>query len=143
MNRDGLDPAKSFLGVGWAFPVQADPSVGDMSTAVYEEDIRPDDAKPDALRRTFAHLGVDTTFEPADTGVQRNVRLSDFEMRLRHASPELRREMEQVPEGERNSPRWTISVPEADRHALAEDYRPEVERLEELLGRRMPWGTAG
>ena len=110
---------------------------------VYEEDIRPDDAKPDALRRTFAHLGVDTTFEPADTGVQRNVRLSDFEMRLRHASPELRREMEQVPEGERNSPRWTISVPEADRHALAEDYRPEVERLEELLGRRMPWGTAG
>ena len=50
-------------------------------------------------------------------GVQRNVRLSDFEMRLRHASPELRREMEQVPEGERNSPRWTISVPEADRHA--------------------------
>ncbi|MBS0157863.1 MAG: GPW/gp25 family protein [Nitrospira sp.] len=40
MNRDGLDPAKSFLGVGWAFPVQADPSVGDMSTAVYEEDIR-------------------------------------------------------------------------------------------------------
>jgi phage baseplate assembly protein W len=39
-NRDRLDPAKSFLGVGWAFPVQADPSVGDMSTAVYEEDIR-------------------------------------------------------------------------------------------------------
>ena len=35
-----LDPAKSFLGVGWAFPVQADPSIGDMSTAVYEEDIR-------------------------------------------------------------------------------------------------------
>jgi phage baseplate assembly protein W len=40
VNRDGLDPAKSFLGVGWAFPVQADPSSGDMSTAVYEEDIR-------------------------------------------------------------------------------------------------------
>lgn len=39
-NRDGLDPAKSFLGVGWGFPVQADPSVGDMSTTVYEEDIR-------------------------------------------------------------------------------------------------------
>ncbi len=39
-NRDGLDPAKSFLGVGWGFPVQTDPSVGDMSTTVYEEDIR-------------------------------------------------------------------------------------------------------
>ena len=35
------------------------------------------------------------------------------------------------------------AVEHADRHALAEDYRPEVERLEELLGRRMPWGTAG
>ncbi len=40
VNRDTFDPAKSFLGVGWAFPVQADLSVGDMSTAVYEQDIR-------------------------------------------------------------------------------------------------------
>ena len=101
---------------------------------VYEEDIRPDDAKPDALRRTFAHLGVDTTFR---AGRHRSAAQRAAE-RLRDAAaarlPELRREMEQVPEGERNSPRWTISVPEADRHALAEDYRPEVERLEELLG---------
>lgn len=106
---------------------------------VYEEDIAPDEAKPQALRRTFEHVGVDPAFEPRDTSVQRNVRLSDFEMRLRHASPEERREMERLPESERRSPRWAITVPEADRRALGDDYRPEVERLEEVLGRRLPW----
>lgn len=35
-----LDPAKVFLGVGWAFPVQRDPAHGDVATAAYEEDIR-------------------------------------------------------------------------------------------------------
>lgn len=110
---------------------------------VYEEDIRPDDAKPEALRRTFEHLGVDPGFSPGDTSVQRNVRLSHFEMRLRHASQEERRAMERLPASERDSPRWTITIPDADRRALAEDYRPEVARLEELLGRRMPWRLTG
>jgi Bacteriophage baseplate protein W len=34
------DPAKAFLGVGWAFPVQADQAAGDVALAAYEEDIR-------------------------------------------------------------------------------------------------------
>jgi len=33
------DAAKAFLGVGWSFPVQADSS-GDITLAVYEDDIR-------------------------------------------------------------------------------------------------------
>ena len=55
---------------------------------VYEEDIRPDQAKPQALRRTFEHLGVDPTFEAQDLSALRNERLS----RLRDAAaPRLAR----------------------------------------------------
>ena len=106
---------------------------------VYEEDIRPDAAKPAALRRTFEHLGVDPSFAPRDTSVQRNVRLSHFEMRLRHAAPAERAAMERLPEAERASDRWQIAITDADRAALAADYAPEVARLEEILGRSMPW----
>jgi phage baseplate assembly protein W len=31
---------KEFLGVGWAFPVQLDPTSGDAALAAYEEDVR-------------------------------------------------------------------------------------------------------
>ena len=40
MNDTRPDPSKAFLGIGWAFPVTADPSTGDLARAVYEEDIR-------------------------------------------------------------------------------------------------------
>jgi hypothetical protein len=106
---------------------------------VYEEDIAPDDTKPAALRRTFEHIGVDPAFEPQDTSVQRNVRLSDFEMRRRHASPGRQRLMALVPSLLRESPRWAITISDSDRAALAADYAPEVARLEEILGRPMPW----
>lgn len=35
-----LDPAKEFLGVGWAFPVDPDRSSGELPLVAYEEDIR-------------------------------------------------------------------------------------------------------
>ena len=35
-----LDPAKAFLGVGWAFPVRPAAELGEVALAVYEEDIR-------------------------------------------------------------------------------------------------------
>jgi hypothetical protein len=89
---------------------------------VYEEDIRPDDAKPAALRRTFEHLGVDPDFAPQDTSVQRNVRLSDFEMRRRHASPVKRWLMDRLPARAQESSRWEITIPDSDRAALAADY---------------------
>lgn len=34
------DPAKAFLGVGWAFPVQPDQRQEDIARVAYEEDIR-------------------------------------------------------------------------------------------------------
>lgn len=34
------DPAKAFLGVGWAFPVQPEAQGADIVQAAYEEDIR-------------------------------------------------------------------------------------------------------
>lgn len=40
MNRELLDPAKAFLGVGWAFPVRPESLTGEIPLAVYEEDIR-------------------------------------------------------------------------------------------------------
>ena len=40
MRDDELDPAKAFLGVGWAFPVRPGDGSGDVAMAVHEEDIR-------------------------------------------------------------------------------------------------------
>ncbi|WP_170219272.1 sulfotransferase family protein [Nocardioides litoris] len=106
---------------------------------VYETDIRPDAAKRPTLRRTFEHLGVRPGFVPRDLELARNARGRDFDLRRRHASPVVRRAMGAVPERLRGSPRWRIEVAEDDRRQLAEHYRPEVARLETLLGRTMPW----
>ena len=40
MARESLDPAKAFLGVGWAFPVRPGSNVGEIPLVAYEEDIR-------------------------------------------------------------------------------------------------------
>jgi phage baseplate assembly protein W len=40
VNEKTADPAKSFLGVGWAFPVRPDGAMNDVTSAAYEEDIR-------------------------------------------------------------------------------------------------------
>ena len=40
MSENEINPAKAFLGIGWAFPVQEDKSKGDVTLAIYEEDIR-------------------------------------------------------------------------------------------------------
>lgn len=40
MSIESIDPAKAFLGVGWAFPVALDPAAQDVARAEYEEDIR-------------------------------------------------------------------------------------------------------
>ncbi len=40
MSVESFDPAKAFLGVGWAFPVTLDAATQDVASAEYEEDIR-------------------------------------------------------------------------------------------------------
>lgn len=106
---------------------------------VYETDIRPDDAKRPALRRVFDHLGVRPGFEPADLDLARNQRGTHFDIRLKHAPPVRQRLLRAVPPNARGWSRWSIDVAAADRVVLAEHYRPEVARLEALLGREMPW----
>jgi len=110
---------------------------------VYEEDIAPDPAKQGTLDRVFAHIGVDVGFEPQQVTEARNVRQSDFTLRLKHATGVRRRVMERLPQRLRDSPRWRIPVADSDRRALAEDFRPEVARLEEMLGRRLTWRLDG
>ena len=106
---------------------------------VYEDDIRPDEAKRPTLRRFFDHVGVRRAFEPADLSLARNERGTHFDIRRKHASPARQRLMDAVPQRLRDSRRWSIDVTDADRRALAEHYRPEVAHLEDLIGRTMPW----
>ena len=40
MNDKTPDPARAFLGIGWAFPIRLDETLSDVAAAVYEEDIR-------------------------------------------------------------------------------------------------------
>jgi phage baseplate assembly protein W len=40
MPEKEINPAKAFLGIGWAFPVQEDQNRDDIALAAYEEDIR-------------------------------------------------------------------------------------------------------
>ncbi len=40
MDGKELDPAKGFLGIGWAFPVQPDPRRAEIAAVAYEDDIR-------------------------------------------------------------------------------------------------------
>jgi hypothetical protein len=108
-------------------------------TLIYEEDIAPDDAKQATLARVFAHIGVDADFEPSEVTEARNKRSGDFAIRMKHASPVRRRVMAALPQRARESERWRIEVAAEDRASLAADFRPEVARLEELLGRRLPW----
>ena len=106
---------------------------------VYEEDIAPDSAKQATLDRVFAHIGVEPGFEPRNVTEARNVRKGDFELRMKHATGLRRRAMALLPERVRDSSRWDIEVSPPDRASLADDFRPEVARLEEMLGRSLPW----
>ena len=108
-------------------------------TLVYEEDIAPDEAKQATLARVFAHIGVDAEFEPSDVTEERNKRSGDFAIRMKHASPLRKRAMAALPERVQDSPRWQISVAAEDRAALADEFRPEVQRLEQMLDRSLPW----
>lgn len=109
---------------------------------VYEDDIGPDDAKPGTLRRVFEHIGVDPGFSPDDLEARRNVRGTDFDIRLRHAGPVRRRLMTALPDGAREWKRWAITVGEAERADLRAGFTPEIERLEAIVGRSLPWRRA-
>ena len=109
---------------------------------VYEEDVKPDDAKPQTLRRVFEHIGVDSSFVSGALTDRRNTRASHFQMRLRHAPPLVAKAMRKLPIAVKSWPLWDIPVSDADKAALAAEYAPGIERLETLLGRTLPWPGA-
>lgn len=82
---------------------------------------------------------MDPTFVPRKRSVRRNERASHFEIRLRHASPLTGQVMRRLPERERGWSRWTIKVSDSERQLLAAEYETEVARLEQQLGRSLPW----
>lgn len=106
---------------------------------VFEDDIVPDAAKANTLRRVFEHIGVDPTFEPAGLIERRYARLSAFELRRRHARRRVRILMDLVPGPLRRNRLWDFPPdPEAER-ALWEMFEPDVDRLGALIGRPLPW----
>lgn len=106
---------------------------------VYEEQIAPDAAKALTLRRVFEHIGVDPDFVPEGLTVARNVRTSDYEVRVRHAPPAARRLLRQLPARAQEWSMWRIKVAAEDTAALREEFRAEVDRLQTLLARPLPW----
>ena len=110
---------------------------------VYETDIKPDAAKPGTLQRAFEHIGVDPSFCPAATYERRNVRRSDFDLRLVNAGPLASRVMRRLPRSVRELPIWDLSVSEAERSRLAQKFSADVAYCEQLLGRDLPWRRPG
>lgn len=108
---------------------------------VYEDDIVPDAAKADTLRRVFAHIGVDPSFEPEGLMARRYARLTPFELRRRNARRRYQLLMGLVPPPLRSSRIWDLPEdPEAER-ALWEMFEPDIPRLAALIGRPLPWAA--
>lgn len=89
-----VDPNKSFLGLGLAFPLAVDAN-GALATVAYEEDIRQSiriilatNPGERVMRPEFGAGLRDFVFEPADTGTMHRIRqrvqeaLIDWEARI-------------------------------------------------------------
>lgn len=109
---------------------------------VYEDDVRPDAAKPRTIRRVLAHIGVDPEFTPEGMGERPNTRSAHFDLRIGRMPRLVARGMRRLPDRVKQWPLWDIPVTEADRAAIRTVYAPEMDRLETLLGRSLPWPTA-
>lgn len=113
---------------------------------LYEEDIAPNHAKPATARRLFAHLGVDA-FDVPSLYEQLNARRSFLAMRLARRLPPsglsgriVRRGIEAVTP-QRVDRLFRFDVSAEERAELARLYAPYQAELEDLLGRKMPWGN--
>ena len=106
---------------------------------IYEHDLH-DDCKRTTMRRVFQHIGVDDRFEPDGMLAKYNVRRSDFDLRTRHYPSLIRRGLQRaLPERVRMSRIWDIAVGEDEKHMLADTFEPHNRKLEDLIGRTLPW----
>lgn len=109
---------------------------------IYEEDIRPDAAKAATLRRVYTHLGVDPDFVSPHINKRSNSRLTGYYLRRRLASRPVRLALRFVPHSLRALSIWSYPDPNAklsQKEALWQRYEPDVRRVEEMLGRDLPW----
>lgn len=106
---------------------------------VYEQDILPDTAKRATLHRVFQHIGVDPSFEPVGLTDRKNRRLRPFDIRARHAGRFKRHALRLVPSALRDHPAWDFPGDPEGEQWLWSVYEPEIQALEELLGRPLPW----
>lgn len=106
---------------------------------VYEDHVKPDEAKAETVARVFVHIGVDPAFEPEGLTARHNTRGTHFNLRVKHVPRLVAALMRRLPEAVRASPRWDIPVSDADRAWLTEHFSPHVRATEALLGRELPW----
>lgn len=110
---------------------------------VYEEAFRDDAAKRSMVERTFAHIGVDPSFEPQPSAERLNARMSHFELRTNQYPRLVRGVLRRaVPRGVQERHDWGIGVTDDERATLRRLYEPHVERLSNMMGRSFPWPGA-
>jgi hypothetical protein len=114
---------------------------------VYEEDIAPNGAKAATAQRLFRHLGAGP-FDVPSLYEQLNARRSYLAMRVARGLPPssltgraVRRGIDAVTP-QRIDRLFRFDVSAEDRAELGRLYAPHQAELEELLGRRMPWGRS-
>lgn len=106
---------------------------------IYEEDLAQEN-QPKTLARVFEHVGVDRSFTPANRSVRYNRRRSHFDYRLARLPGRLQAMARRnVPEFVTRLPIWNIPIEDNEISELREYYLPHNKRLEELIGRTIPW----
>jgi len=115
-------------------------------TLIFEEDIVPDTAKAATLQGLFDRLGVDRLDDVADlyesSNEAQDPALAHFNNFSAFRDNRLGRKIRdginrRLPRSVQE--RLKVKIPEADLDALREHYAPHNERLEALLGRKLPW----
>ena len=126
-----------------------------IKVLVYEDDIRPDEAKMETVNRVYRFLGLEEKDHLPGLFDRQNAQQAHVLAYLRQI-PGLRGPRNAVwtgrpPLGERIAlalnrripPRiqtlFKVRVEQADRDALAEHYAPHQARIENMLGRALPW----
>lgn len=105
---------------------------------IFEEDIAAGNGK--TAEKVYQFLDVDPSFVPDDLRQKRKGRKSHLFMRLKPISTRLAYFVaEHMPQVEAIERLTRIPVHQEEREILREEYAPHVDRLEELLGRRLPW----
>lgn len=114
-------------------------SMDDFLILVYEEDLK-ENCQTETLERVFQHIEVDVSFRPKDIAEKVHERASHFQMRTRSFPTPVRQVLRKfAPSRLKNSKFWDIPVHEDSVRYLREFYEPHNEKLERLLGRKLPW----